>query len=109
MVKVGFQMFEQAAIAVVDSEKYEQLHAIFDAAFATGDVELLLSKVSRSGLQIRDFAGILGRGLLGKQAAGLYAALPLSDQALTRERYLELLEAVPAELRMRYRKAYTQY
>ena len=38
---------------------------------------------------------ILKRGLLGKDAPGLYEALPVSDQALTRERYLRLVEAVP--------------
>jgi hypothetical protein len=39
----------------------------------------------------------------------LYAALPVSDQALTRERYLRLVEKVPAELRQRYLKAYAYY
>jgi hypothetical protein len=47
--------------------------------------------------------------LLGKEAAGLYAALPVSDQGLTRERYLSLVEAVPLELRQRYFKVYAYY
>jgi hypothetical protein len=33
----------------------------------------------------------------------------VSDQALTRERYLRLVEAVPDELRQRYYKAYAYY
>ena len=35
------------------------------------------------------------RGLLGKEAIALYKALPVSDQGLTRERYLRLVEQVP--------------
>ena len=49
------------------------------------------------------------RGLLGKEAAALYEALPVSDQGLTRERYLRLVEAVPLELRQRYFKVYAYY
>ena len=44
-----------------------------------------------------------------KEAVQLYAALPVSDQGLTRERYLRLVEAVPEELRQRYYKAYAYY
>jgi hypothetical protein len=102
-------MLEQAAIAVVDVEKYQQLHALIDAVFAERDVELFLDRVGRSKFGIRSFEAILERGWLGKQAAGLFHGLPVSDQALTRERYLELVEAVSPELRFRYRKAYTLY
>ena len=49
------------------------------------------------------------RGLLGKEAVALYEALPVSDQGLTRERYLRLVEAVPPELRQRYFKVYAYY
>ncbi len=102
-------MFEQAAIAVRDEQRYSVLHALIDAAFAERDVEVFLSRVRKSKLRIRDFEGILERGLLGKEAAGLYKALPVSDQALTRERYLRLVETVPPELRERYAGAYTSY
>jgi len=39
----------------------------------------------------------------------LYEALPVSDQGLTRERYLRLVEKVPAELRQRYFRVYAYY
>ena len=52
---------------------------------------------------------MLRRGFLGKEAPGLYDGLPVSDQGLTRERYLRLVEKVPAELRQRYFKAYAYY
>jgi hypothetical protein len=102
-------MFEQAVIAVRDEQKYAQFQALVDAAFDPRDVEVFLSRVRRSGLRVRDFETIVKRGLLGKTAAALYGALPVSDQGLTRERYLQLVEAVPAELRQRYLKVYAYY
>ena len=102
-------MFEQAAIAVQDRETYARLHAILDSVFAPSDMEVLLSKVARAAFSIRDFDRVMQRGYLGKEAPALYKALPVSDQALTRERYLKLVEQVPAELRTRYFKAYAYY
>jgi len=101
--------FEQAAIAVQDQQGYAGLHARIDAAFDARDVEVFLSRAGRSKLRIRDFEGVLTRGLLGKDASGIYQALPVSDQALTRERYLQKVEAVPQELRQRYLKVYAYY
>jgi hypothetical protein len=102
-------MFEQAVIAVKDEQGYAKLHAFINAAFDSRDVEIFLSKVARAKKSIRDYEQILSRGLLGKEAVGLYQALPVSDRALTRERYLQLVEAVPEELRQRYSRAYTYY
>ena len=103
------KLFEQAAIAVQDEKSFAQLHAMIDAAFAPSDVEVLLSKVIRAKLPVRNFEEIIRRGYLGKDALGLYQALPVSDQGLTRERYLSLVEKVPAGLRTRYLKAYAYY
>ena len=47
--------------------------------------------------------------MLGKEAVGLYEALPVSDQGLTRERFLRLVEAVTLDLRQRYLKVYAYY
>ncbi|MDR3738796.1 MAG: hypothetical protein P4L40_07230 [Terracidiphilus sp.] len=102
-------MFEQAAIAVQDEQGYQKLHTLLNAAFDARDVDVLLSRAQRSRVRIRDFESMLGRGYLGKEAQALYAALPVSDQALTRERYLQLVEAVPAGVRQRYFKAYAYY
>lgn|SRR3954451_3003444 len=102
-------MFEQAPIAVQDQKNFAQLHAMIDAAFAASDVEVLLSKVTRAGLPVRDFESVIKRGYLGKEALALYESLPVSDQGLTRERYLKLVEKVPADLRQRYLKAYAYY
>jgi hypothetical protein len=102
-------MFEQAAIAVRDEQGYARLHALIDAAFDARDVDVFLNRATKAKLRIRDFEAVLKRGLLGKEAAALYQALPVSDQGLTRERYLRLVEAVPLELRQRYFRVYAYY
>jgi len=60
-------MFEQAAIEVQDRQGYAQLHALIDAAFDLRDVEVLLDRVTRSKLRIRDFEGVLKRGCWGSR------------------------------------------
>jgi hypothetical protein len=79
-----------------------------DAAFDARDVEVFLSRVGRSKLRIRDFEGVCSAGCWARKPRAL-RALPVSDQALTRERYLQLVEAVPPELRQRYLKVYAYY
>ena len=103
------KMFEQATIAVQDQKRFTQLHSLLDAAFAPSDVEVLLNRVVKAKLPVRDFETIIQRGYLGKDALGIYQSLPVSDQALTRERYLKLVEQVPAEVRQRFFKAYAYY
>jgi hypothetical protein len=102
-------MFQQATIAVQDKQGYTQLQMLIDAALDARDVEVFLNRVRKSKLRIRDLESVLRRGLLGKQAAALYEALPVSDQGLTRERYLLLVEEVPLELRQRYFRVYAYY
>jgi len=102
-------MFEQAAIAVQDQQNYSRLHSLIDAVFDARQLEVLLDRVVRGRLPVRDFERVLERGFLGKEAVGLYTALSPSDQGLTRERYLRLVEQVPRELRERYFKAYAYY
>ena len=102
-------MFEHASIPGQDEKTYAALHSQIDAKFAASDVEVFLDRVTRSKLRVRDFEGVLNRGLLGKEAIALYKALSVSDQGLTRERYLRLVERVPVDLRQRYLKAYAYY
>jgi hypothetical protein len=101
--------FEQAAIAVQDEAGYVQLHALIDLAFSSGEIEVFLSRVARRKQGIRAFEAILEAGLLGREAESLYKALPVSDQAQTRERYLQAVEAVAEGLRQRYFKVYASY
>jgi len=102
-------MFEQAEIAVTDEKTYAQLHALIDRVFGPQGIETFLNRVSRAKLRIRDYESVLARGFLSKEAIALYAALPVSDQGLTRERYLRLVEAVAPELRQQYFRLYAYY
>ncbi len=102
-------MFEQVQIEVQDSERFERIQERLKVAFSSAEVEVYLNRVRRSGLKVRDFEAILKRGLLGKAAETDYAALPVSDQALTRESYLARLEKVEFKLRQRYAKIYAYY
>jgi hypothetical protein len=102
-------MFEQAGIAVKDEKVYAQLHTLIDQVFEVQSIELFLDRVLRAKLRIRDYESVLARGFLGKEAIPLYASLPVSDQALTRERYLRLVEAVSPELRQQYFRVYAYY
>ena len=101
--------FEQATIAVADEQGFKKLNALLDAAFDTRDVEVFLNRVTGAKIRIRDFEAVLKRSYLGKEAQTLYASLPVSDQGLTRERYLRLVEAVTPELRQRYFRVYAYY
>jgi hypothetical protein len=102
-------MFEQAALPVLDEMTFAEVTDILDAAFAARNVEVFLQRIKRSGLRARDFEGVIGKGLLGKDIAAQYAALCNSDQGQVREKYLRLVEQVSPELRTRFLKVYAYY
>ena len=103
-------MFEQAAIAVQDEQGYAKLHALIDAAFDARDVEVFLNRVKQvEAADPRFRRRFWSAGCWARKRLALYKALPVSDQGLTRERYLRLVEAVPLELRQRYLKVYAYY
>ena len=102
-------MFEQAAFAVQDQQGFHQLSSRIDAAFAANRADLFLASVAGKKLRVRQFEQVLEKGLLGKDSPELYKALPTSDQALIREKYLARIEKVPIELRQRFLKIYAYY
>ena len=102
-------MFEQATFAVQNEQQFQPLASRIDAAFAANRADLFLASVASKKLRVRQFEQILAVGLLGKDAQELYAALPTSDQALIREKYLARIEKVPMELRQRFLKIYAYY
>jgi hypothetical protein len=102
-------MFEQAAIAVQDEQGFQQLASRIEAAFAANRADLFLASVASKKLRVRQFEQVLEKGLLGNDSPELYKALPTSDQALIREKYLARIEKVPFELRQRFLKIYAYY
>ena len=75
----------------------------------SGNVAGYLKRVQRSKLRVRDFEGLLQRGLLGGTTAEAYQALGNSDRGQARELYLSLVEKVAPELRTRFLKLYAYY
>ena len=102
-------MFEQAVFAVQNEQGFQQMSQRIEAAFAANRADLFLASVAGKKLRVRQFEQILDKGLLGKDSPELYKALPTSDQALIREKYLARIEKVPAELRQRFLKIYAYY
>jgi hypothetical protein len=102
-------MFEQAVFAVQNEQGFEQLSQRIEAALAANRADLFLASVAGKKLRVRQFEQILEKGLLGKDSPELYKALPTSDQALIREKYLARIEKVPVELRQRFLKVYAYY
>jgi len=102
-------MFEQATFAVQNEQGFQLLASRIDAALGPNRADLFLASVASKKLRVRQFELVLDKGLLGKDAPELYKALPMSDQALIREKYLALLEKVPVELRQRFLKVYAYY
>jgi hypothetical protein len=111
--------YEQAQIPVQKAEAFEQLRAALERIFSSAALEKLYRRMESKGVAAREFEKIVGLGLLekvdaalagsGKAAKQIYQSLPVSDQALMREFYLERLEKVDAKLRLRYRKVYGYY
>jgi len=63
-------MFEQAGIAVQDEQVFAKLHALIDAAFDSRDVEVFLTRVTKSKLRIRDYEGVLRKGFWARKRRG---------------------------------------
>jgi hypothetical protein len=107
--------FEQATIKVEKQQEFGALQEAVEQAFLPQAAEKFLKQMDRKGLRIRDFDGVLAKKVLenvvdGKlNAAQLYSALTLSDQAQFREFYLSKLETVDQALRHKFKKLYQYY
>jgi hypothetical protein len=102
-------MFEQAVLPVEDEAHFAAVKESLEPLFATGQVAGFLKRVQRSKLRVRDFEGLLQRGLLGTTTAAAYQVLGNADRGQARELYLSLVEKVPPELRSRFLKVYAYY
>ena len=102
-------MFEQATLPVQDEKTFAEVTRALSEAFSARKVEDFLHRIKRAGLRARDFEGVLGKGLLGKDVPVRYGVLANSDQGQVREKYLWLVEQVAPELRARFLKVYAYY
>jgi hypothetical protein len=102
-------MFVQTVLPVEDEAHFAAVKASIEPLFTAGNVAGYLKRVRRSKLRVRDFEGLLERGLLGATTAEAYRALGDSDRGQARELYLSLVEHVAPELRSRFLKLYAYY
>jgi hypothetical protein len=102
-------MFVQTVLPIEDEAHFAAVKVSLEPLFATGNVAGFLKRVQRSRLRVRNFEGLLERGLLGATTAEAYRALGNSDRGQARELYLSLVEQVPLELRSRFLKVYAYY
>jgi hypothetical protein len=107
--------FEQATIKVEKAQEFAELQAAVEQVFQSANTERFLKQMDRKGVRIRDFDGVLAKKVLESvasakvDAAKLYQALTLSDQAQMREFYLSKLETVEQPLRHKFKKLYQYY
>ena len=111
--------FEQAVIKVEREKEFEELKSAINRALGPENAGKFLKRVASAGLRIRHFDLVLAKGVLervdgtlagsGQSAKGLYAALPVSDQAQMKEFYLSKIEEVESALRTKFHKLYQYY
>jgi hypothetical protein len=102
-------MFEQAVIPIRDGARFAEIKAALEQLFASANAGKYLRRVQGAGLRVRDFEGVLGRGLLGESVAQAYDGLTDSDRGQVRELYLSMVERVAPELRAKFLKVYAYY
>jgi hypothetical protein len=102
-------MFVQAELPVNDEAHFAAVKASLESLFASGNVTDYLKRVKQSKLRVRDYEGLLQRGLLGSATSEAYKALGDADRGQARELYLSLVEKVPLELRSKFLKVYAYY
>jgi hypothetical protein len=102
-------MFVQTVLPIEDEARFATVKASLDPLFAPGNVATFLKRVQRSRLRVRDFEGLLQRGMLGTTTADAYQGMSDSDRGQTRELYLSLVEKVGPELRGKFLKVYAYY
>jgi hypothetical protein len=102
-------MFVQTVLPIEDEAHFATVKASLEPLFISSNVAGFLKQVQRSKLRVRDFEGLLGRGVLGKATIDAYRALGDSDRGQARELYLSLVEQVEPELRGRFLKVYAYY
>jgi hypothetical protein len=111
--------FQQAPILVQKAEEFERLKRIIEQVFAQGVLDKFYKKLQSRDIRVREFEKVLEQGIFeeidsglsqsGKTVKQFFGVLPLSDQSLIRELYLERIEQVDPGLRQRYQKIYRYY
>ncbi|HXB20876.1 MAG TPA: hypothetical protein VNV88_05815 [Candidatus Solibacter sp.] len=100
-------------------EEFDHLKSVIERVFAAGVLEKFYKKLQSRDVRVREFEKVLEQRIFedvdlslsrsGKAAKQFYGALPVSDQSLIREFYLERIEKVDPALRQKFQKIYRYY
>jgi hypothetical protein len=101
--------FEQPVLAIGDPQSYGAVRSAIESSFSSSKVTGFLKSLASKDVRVRDFEGVLGKGLLGEKTRADYAALGNADQGQIREFYLASLEQVAPDVRQRFFKLYAYY
>ena len=111
--------FQQAPMQVQKVEEFGQLKSVIERVLSEGVLEKFYRKLQSRDVRVREFERVLEQRIFeevdsslsqsGKTAKQFYGALPVSDQSLVRELYLERIERVDPELRQKFQKIYRYY
>jgi len=111
--------YQQAQIPVQKTEDFEQLRGALERIFSSSALDKFYRRLESKDVRAREFERIASSGLLeqvdstlarsGKTAKEIYESLPVSDQALMREYYLERIENVDPKVRQKFNKVYRYY
>ncbi len=101
--------FEQPILPIVDPQSYDAVHSAIEAAFSSAKVTGFLKSLASNNVRVRDFEGVVAKGLLGARTKADYAGLGNADQGQIREFYLASLERVAPDVREHFFKLYAYY
>jgi hypothetical protein len=102
-------VFEQPVLGIQDEVSFDVVRGAIESAFAPESAPSFLKRVERQRLRVRDFEGVLRKGLLGSAAGAACGKLGDADRGQIRELYLASVEHVAPELRARFLKVYAYY
>ena len=102
-------MYQQPVLPIADPQAFSAVKTSVESCFSSSQVAGFMKSLERMKLRVRDFEGVLRKGLLGTATAGEYNKLGNADQGQIRELYLASLEKVEPELRQKFFKLYAYY
>jgi hypothetical protein len=109
LLEAGRDVFEKPVLGIQDEVSFDVVRGAIDSAFAPQSAASFLKQVERQRLRVRDFEGVLRKGLLGSAAGAAYGKLGDADRGQIRELYLASVEHVAPELRAKFLKVYAYY
>jgi hypothetical protein len=113
---MGTTKFVAGVIPVEKEREFGDLKSAIEKAFSAERAPKYLKALASRTIRVRNLDLVfaadvidIGAGNKAGTARGLYASLPVSDQAQIRELYLSKIEEVEPELRQKFHKLYQYY